>query len=84
MLCLDVPRGNHTVNLGWLLPVLGLGLTEASCCLFDRIEVVVRHVPRPFHMEKQLEWAHKLGEVESLRISKAGQMVLARLMESQI
>ena len=35
-------------------------------------------------MEKQLGWAHKLGGVESLRISKAGQTVLARLMESQI
>ena len=37
-----------------------------------------------FHMEKQLEWAHKLGEVESLRISKAGQIRLARLVESRI
>ena len=35
-------------------------------------------------MEKQLEWAHKLGGVESLGIFKAGQMVLARLAESQI
>ena len=35
-------------------------------------------------MEKQLGWTHKLGGTESLEISKAGQTVLARLMESQI
>ena len=35
-------------------------------------------------MEKQCGWACKLGGVESLGISKAGQTVLARLMESQI
>ena len=35
-------------------------------------------------MEKHLGWAHKLGGVESLGISRAGQTVLARLMESQI
>ena len=35
-------------------------------------------------MEKQLRWAHKLGGVESLGISKAGQTVLPRLMRSQI
>ena len=35
-------------------------------------------------MEKELGWAHKLGGAESLGISKAGQTVLARLMESQI
>ena len=35
-------------------------------------------------MGKQLGWAHKLGAEESLRISKASQIVLARLMESQI
>ena len=41
--------------------------------------------PRPAnHVEKQLGWAGKLGEAESLGISKAGQTVLARLMESQI
>ena len=85
MLCLDVPRGNHTVNLGWLLPVLGLGLTEASCCLFERISEVLKHQPRPtIHMEKQLGWNHKLGGEASLGIYKAGQTVLARLMESQI
>ena len=27
------------MNLGELLIVLGLGLTEASCCLFERISV---------------------------------------------
>ena len=34
--------------------------------------------------EKQLGWACKLGGVECLGISKAGQTVLARLMETQI
>ena len=38
---------------------------------------------QPF-MEKQLGWTWKLGGVELLGISKAGQTVLARLMESQI
>ena len=34
-------------------------------------------------MEKQLGWAHKLGGMEPLRISKVGHTVLvARLMES--
>ena len=36
------------------------------------------------HMEKQLGWASKLGGVESLGISKAGQTVLARWMGSQM
>ena len=41
--------------------------------------------PRPgIHTVKQLGWAHKLGGIESLEISRAGQTVLARLMESQI
>ena len=35
-------------------------------------------------MEKQLGWAHKLGEIEPLGISKVGHTVLAGLMESQI
>ena len=35
-------------------------------------------------MEKQLGWAHNLGGAESLWISKLGETVLARLMESQI
>ena len=35
-------------------------------------------------MEKQLGWAGKLGGAESQGISKTGQTVLARLMESQI
>ena len=35
-------------------------------------------------MERQLGWAHKLGGAESLGISKEYQIVLARLMESQI
>ena len=36
------------------------------------------------HMEKQLGWASKLGGVESLGSSKAGQTVLARWMGSQM
>ena len=30
-------QAKPSINLGWLLLVLGLGLTEASCCLFERI-----------------------------------------------
>ena len=45
----------------------------------------MNHEPRPaIHMEKQLGWTGKLGGVESLGISKAGQTVLTRLMESLI
>ena len=45
----------------------------------------MKHEPQPaIHMEKQLGWACKLGGAESLGISKEGQTVLARLMESQI
>ena len=41
--------------------------------------------PRPaICMEKQLGWAHRLGGVEFLEIYKVGQIVFARLMESQI
>ena len=36
------------------------------------------------HMEKQLGWACTLGGAPFLRISKVGQTVLVRLMESQI
>ena len=45
----------------------------------------MKQEPRPaIHTDKQLWWACKLGEVESLGISKAGQTVLVRLIESQI
>ena len=45
----------------------------------------MKHEPRPaIHMENHLERAHKLGGVESLEISKASQIVLARLIDSQI
>ena len=51
MLGLEIPRKSQAVNLGWLQLVLGLGtlqevwglgsrgwgLTEAGCCLFERI-----------------------------------------------
>ena len=41
--------------------------------------------PRPAnHVEKQLGWPSKLSGAGSLGISKVGQTVLARLMESQI
>ena len=44
----------------------------------------MKHTPRPaIHMGKQLGWAHKLDGVESLEIFNAGQIVLARLVESQ-
>ena len=61
------------MNLDWLLLVLGLAVTEASCCLFNRIYEVVKQEPRPaIHMEKKLGWAGKLGAVESPAVSKAG------------
>ena len=61
------------------------GFWRLACYLFDRIWEVVKHEPRPvIHMEKQLGWAGNLGKAESLVFSKAGQTVLARLMESQI
>ena len=45
----------------------------------------MKHEPSPaIHMAKQLGWAHDLGEMESLGISKTGQTVLSRLTESQI
>ena len=45
----------------------------------------MQHEPRPaIHMEMSLGWACKLDGTESLGISKVGQTVLARLMESQI
>ena len=85
VLSLEISRQSHAVNLGWLLLVSRLGLTEASCCLYERIQEVVKHEPRPtIHIGKQLGWVHKLGGAESLGTSKEGQSVLARLMESQI
>ena len=81
VLGLEIPRQSHAVNLGGLLLVLGLGLTEASCCSLERIYEVVKHEPRPaIDLEKQLRWALKLGGAESLGISKVGQTVLAKLM----
>ena len=45
----------------------------------------MKHEPTPaIHMEKQLGWASNLGGAESLGIFKAGQTVLARLMEPQM
>ena len=37
VLGLEIPRRSQAVNLGQLLLVPGLGLTEASCFLFERI-----------------------------------------------
>ena len=73
------------MNLGWLLLVLGPGLPEASFCLYERILEIVKLEPRPaIHMERHIGWTRKLCETESLGISKVGQIVLARLIESQI
>ena len=45
----------------------------------------MKHEPRSAnHMEKQLGWVCKLGGAEYLEISNVGQIVLARLMESEI
>ena len=85
MLGLEIPRQSQALHLGWLLSVPGLGLTEASYCLSERIYKVVQHEPRPvIHMEKQLGQACNLGAAESLGISKVCQTVLASLMESEI
>ena len=52
MLGLEISRQSQAVNLGWLLLVPGLGLAEASYCLFDRFEEVVKHEPIPdIHVE---------------------------------
>ena len=56
-------------------------LAKVSCCLFERIYEVVKLEPRPFSM---LRWACKLGNMESLGIARAGQTVLARLIEPHI
>ena len=37
VLGLEMSRQREAANLGWLLLVPGLGLTEANCCLFERI-----------------------------------------------
>ena len=45
----------------------------------------MKQEPRPvIQTEEQLVWIHKLGEAECLGISRAGQTVLAMLMQSQI
>ena len=54
MLGLEIPSQIQAVNVGWLLLVLVLGLTEASCCLFERIKEVVKHESRPNIIEKLL------------------------------
>ena len=48
-------RQSQAVNLDWLLPMPGLGLTEASCCLSESIYKVVKLASRlAIHMEKPL------------------------------
>ena len=37
VLGVEIASRTQAVNLGWLLLLPGLGLTEASCCLFERI-----------------------------------------------
>ena len=45
----------------------------------------MKHEPTPaMYMEMKFRWACKLGVAESLGISKAGQIRLARLVESRI
>ena len=45
----------------------------------------MRPEPRPsIHMGKQLVWVYNLSGVEFLGVFKAGQTVLASLMESQM
>ena len=45
----------------------------------------MKHEPKlAIHMEKSLRWTHKVGGMVSQEISKVGQTVLIRLMESQI
>ena len=54
---MEISKGSQVVKLIWLVLVLGLELTEASCCLFDRIGEVVKVEPRPaIHMEKMFRW----------------------------
>ena len=36
VLGLEIPRRSQAVNLGWLSLAGGLGLTDASCGLFER------------------------------------------------
>ena len=56
--------------------VLGLGLTEASCCLFERIwKLCSRSQDEPFI------WKSSLGGAESLLIHVVDRTALARLME---
>ena len=63
----------------------GLGLSETSCCLFERIYEVVKHEQRPAsHMEKQLGRVHKFSGTDYVGIFRMSQIVLARLMESHI
>ena len=55
----------------------GVWTIEAHCSLFDRFLPGI-------HIEKQLRWAHKLGGAEPQGICRAGQTVLARVMEFQV
>ena len=78
----------NTGTLGWGICCGDGRLSEAGCCLFERIYEVVKHDPRQaIHMEKLLfmaiSWVGQSLKGSNL-ISKVGQTVLARLTESQI
>ena len=93
---MEVPRGSQAVNLGWLLLVPGLGplskryggsLRLAVVCLIGFRKLLSMSQDQPFISKShclQFEWAPQLGEMEPQGISRVGQTVVARLMESQI
>ena len=60
-----------------MLLVPHLGVTEASCCLFERIRKLcsMSQDQPAIPMGKQLGWAHKLGGTESQGVSKAGKNI---------
>ena len=64
------------MNLGWLLLVLGLGLTEAYLGGFRKLCSMSQDQP--------FIWKSSLSGVESQDIARVGQIVLVKLMKSQI
>ena len=67
------------MNLGWLLLVLGLEVSEASCCLLERVRKLCS-----MSQDQLFTWKSSSGGAESLGISQVRKTVLARLRESQI
>ena len=56
--CAGLERSQAKPSCESRLLVPSLGLTEASCYLFERIYGVVKHEPRPvINIEKQFRWA---------------------------